>query len=53
MNTLLDKQKRVSNFSEAMEVYNNWASKGNRHETVTNDKLENIIATERKIYANN
>jgi len=52
MNTLADKQKRVTNFFEIVDIYNQWASKGNRHQEVTEKQLVDTIAKEEKIYDN-
>ena len=51
MNTMIDKQKRVTNFFDAVDVYNTWASKGNRHQPLTEDGLVDTIAKEQSIYA--
>ena len=53
MNTMEDKQKRVTNFFEAVDVYNTWASKGNRHQSVTKEGIADMITKEQLIYANN
>tara|TARA_R110001592_G_C13051877_1_gene740215 strand:+ start:186 stop:1142 length:957 start_codon:yes stop_codon:yes gene_type:complete len=50
MNTMSDKQKRVTNFSNAIDVYNTWALKGNRHAIVTEEIIRNKIVTEKQIY---
>jgi hypothetical protein len=52
MNTMADKQKRITNFFEIVDVYNQWASKGNRHQAVTETQLTDTIAKEEKIYDN-
>jgi len=51
MTTMSDKQKRVTNFSNAVDVYNTWALKGNRHAIVTEETIRNKIDTEKQIYA--
>ena len=51
MNTMADKRSRVTNFDQAVAVYNTWASKGNRHQAVTEETIRNRIDTENKIYA--
>ena len=51
MNTMADKRSRVTNFNQAVDVYNSWASKGNRHEVVTEETIRNKIDTENQIYA--
>jgi len=50
MNTMKDKQKSVTNFTDAVDVFNSWASKGNRHSMVTEDKIQHRILEERQIY---
>ncbi len=45
-----DKQKSVTNFLNAIDVFNSWASKGNRHSIVTEDKIQHRILKERQIY---
>ena len=50
-NTMTDKQQRVSNFSQAVDTYNRWASTGNRHPQLTDKRLQNTIAAEQAIYA--
>ena len=51
MNTMLDKQKRVLNFFDAVDVYNTWASTGNKHQPITEEGLVDTIANELAIYA--
>jgi hypothetical protein len=51
MTTMSDKQKRVTNFSNAVDVYNTWALKGNRHAIVTEETIRNKVDTEKQIYA--
>ena len=51
MNTMANKRSRVTNFDQAVETYNNWALKGNRHAIVTEEIISNKIATEKQIYA--
>ncbi len=51
MNTMLDKQKRVTNFFDAVDVYNRWASTGNRHAEINEEHLVDTIANELAIYA--
>jgi hypothetical protein len=51
MNTMADKRSRVTNFDQAVETYNNWALKGNRHTIVTEETISNKIDTEKQIYA--
>ena len=51
MNTMANKRSRVTNFDQAVETYNNWALKGNRHAIVTEETISNKIDTEKQIYA--
>jgi hypothetical protein len=51
MNTMQDKQKRVINFDEAVEVYNKWTTTTNSHIPISHEDIARIISTESKIYA--
>jgi hypothetical protein len=51
MNTMQDKQKRVINFDDAVEVYNKWTSTTNSHMPISQDDIAQKISTESKIYA--
>ena len=51
MNTMHDKQKRVTNFDDAVEVYNKWTSTTNSHMPISQDDIAQKISTESKIYA--
>ena len=51
MNTMQDKQKRVLNFNDAVEVYNKWTSTTNSHMPISQQDIARIISTESKIYA--
>lgn len=51
MNTMQDKQKRVINFDEAVEVYNKWTSTTNSHMPISSEEVTKRIALESKIYA--
>jgi hypothetical protein len=51
MNTMQDKQKRVVNFDDAVEVYNKWTSTTNNHMPISQEDIVQRIATESKIYA--
>ena len=51
MNTMANKRSRVTNFDQAVETYNNWALKGNRHTIVTEETISNKIDIEKQIYA--
>ncbi len=51
MNTMQDKQKRVVNFDEAIEVYNKWTTTTNSHMPISQEDIAQRIATESKIYA--
>tara|TARA_R110002124_G_scaffold102307_2_gene250370 strand:- start:1146 stop:2123 length:978 start_codon:yes stop_codon:yes gene_type:complete len=51
MNTMANKRSRVTNFDQAVEVYNTWALKGNRHAVVTEEIIKNKVDTEKQIYA--
>ena len=50
MNTLEDKKKRVLNFNRALDQYNTWASKGNRHPELSEDDINQKINREKQIY---
>jgi len=50
MNTLADKRSRTTNFNQAVDTYNKWASAGNRHAIVTEEIISDKIDTERLIY---
>ena len=51
MNTMQDKQKRVLNFNDAVEVYNKWTTTTNSHMPISQQDIARIISTESKIYA--
>ena len=51
MNTMQDKQKRVTNFDDAVEVYNKWSSTTNSHMPISQEDIARVISTESKIYA--
>jgi hypothetical protein len=51
MNTMQDKQKRIINFDDAVEVYNKWTSTTNSHMPISQDDIAQKISTESKIYA--
>jgi hypothetical protein len=51
MNTMKDKQKRVTNFDDAVEVYNKWTTTTNSHQSISYEDIARIISTESKIYA--
>jgi len=51
MNTMQDKQKRVTNFDDAVEVYNKWTSTTNSHMPISQEDIAQRISTESKIYA--
>jgi glucokinase len=51
MNTMQDKQNRVINFDDAVEVYNKWTSTTNSHMPISQDDIAQKISTESKIYA--
>ena len=48
---MANKRSRVTNFDQAVEVYNTWALKGNRHAVVTEEIIKNKVDTEKQIYA--
>jgi predicted DNA-binding protein len=50
MNTMADKRSRVTNFDQALEIYNTWASVGNRHPEITTECIDKKIISEEKIY---
>lgn len=49
--TLDDKRKRIDNFTECVNVFNNWAAGKNEYDTITSTILEERIYNENKIYA--
>lgn len=51
MNTMQDKQKRVLNFDDAVEVYNKWTTTTNSHMPISQEDIAQRISTESKIYA--
>ena len=51
MNTMQDKQKRVTNFDDAVEVYNKWTTTTNSHMPISQQDIAQRIETESKIYA--
>ena len=51
MNTMQDKQKRVVNFDDAVEVYNNWSPTPTSHMPRSQEDIAQKISTENKIYA--
>ncbi len=51
MNTMQDKQRRVTNFDDAVEVYNKWTTTTNSHMPISQQDIARIISTESKIYA--
>ena len=51
MNTMQDKQKRVLNFDDAVEVYNKWTTTTNSHMPISQENIAQTILTESKIYA--
>jgi hypothetical protein len=51
MNTMQDKQKRVLNFNDSVEVYNKRTSTTNSHMPISQQDIARIISTESKIYA--
>ncbi len=51
MNTMQDKQKRVTNFDDAVEVYNKWTTTTNSHMPISQEDIAQTILTESKIYA--
>ena len=50
MNTLLDKKKRIQNFDDTVEVYNDWAKKTNSHQLIDTDSILNKISIENMYY---
>ena len=50
MNTLVDKRSRVTNFNQAVDTYNAWASKSNRYKEVTDESINKKIKQEQQIY---
>ena len=50
MNTMSDKQKRISNFDEAIEIYNQWTSTTNTHIPITQNDINKHISKESSIY---
>lgn len=51
MNTLSDKQNRVTNFDDAVEVYNKWTTTTNSHQPISQDDVAQRIIKENNIYA--
>jgi hypothetical protein len=51
MNTMQDKQQRVINFDDAVEVYNKWTTTTNSHMPISKQDIVQRIQTESKIYA--
>ena len=51
MNTMQDKQNRVINFDDAVEVYNKWSTTTNSHMPISQEDIAQKISTESKIYA--
>jgi len=51
MNTLQDKQNRVLNFDEAVEVYNKWTTTTNNYAAISQQDIAQRIEIESKIYA--
>ena len=49
--TLDDKRKRIDNFTECVNVFNDWAAGKNEYDTITSTILEERIYNENKIYA--
>ena len=49
--TLDDKRKRIDNFTECVNVFNDWAAGKNEYDTITSTILEERIRNENKIYA--
>jgi len=45
-----DKQKRISNFDEAIEIYNQWTSTTNTHIPITQNDINKHISKESSIY---
>ena len=51
MNTMQDKQNRVINFDDAVEVYNKWTSTTNSHMPISQEDIAQRVSAESKIYA--
>jgi len=51
MNTLQDKQNRITNFDDAVDMYNTWATGTNDHPQLTQQIIKNRILEEDIIYA--
>lgn len=51
MNTLQDKQNRITNFDDAVDMYNTWATGTNGHPQLTQQIIKNRILEEDIIYA--
>lgn len=52
MNTMADKKKRIINFEEARLSYNNWAKNSNQYNMISKQLVEERIASESILYAN-
>lgn len=50
MNTLLDKRRKVKNFDNILDLYNNWANNSNQFNSISHNDLSQRIDTENKIY---
>jgi len=51
MNTMQDKQDRIANFDDAVEVYNRWSTTTNNYMPISQEDIARRISTESKIYA--
>ena len=49
-NTMSDKLEKVLNFNKALDKYNTWASKTNRHPVITQEHIAKKITNESRIY---
>lgn len=52
MNTMANKRSRTTNFDQAVERFNKWALRGNRHAVITEEIISNKMQTEKQIYVN-
>jgi hypothetical protein len=50
MNTLQDKQNRITNFEDSVDTYNKWTTTTNSHTSISQQDIDERIITESKIY---
>ena len=52
MNTMADKKKSIVNFEDTRLAYNNWAKNSNQYQTISKQTINERIASENLLYAN-